>query len=127
MAPGDAEMAELADRVRSALEAGDLDAHADLLTPDARWGPPDDPESGCRDRAEVLAWYRAAREEGVRIGMEEVATGASAIVAGVTVTAAPGGEGVARWLVLTVRDGLVCDIRGFDTREAAAARAGLPA
>jgi len=34
---------------------------------------------------------------------------------------------VERWQVLTLRGGRVADIRGFDDRAVAAARAGVPA
>lgn len=39
-------LGELADQVRAALTARDLDAFRELLTPDARWGPGDEPNFG---------------------------------------------------------------------------------
>ena len=43
-------------------------------------------------------------------------------------TPAPAARGaVGRWQVLAVRGGRITDIRGFDDRKAAAARAGVPA
>jgi len=115
--------------VRSALEQGDLAAYRDLLAPDVRWGPADEPEWGCKDRWEVLRWYRAARNRGMRATVDEVAVGDGCLMVGLTVSGTPAaaeqGGKAARWQVLTVRDGKVSDIRGFDDRAAAAARAGL--
>ena len=50
------EPAELTERVRLALESGDLNAITDLLDPAARWGAPDGPyEADCQNRDQVLA------------------------------------------------------------------------
>jgi ketosteroid isomerase-like protein len=121
---------ELADLVRSALTDGDLDAYQDLLAPNAHWGPPDDPEWGCHNRSEILAWYKAARGEGMRAVVEEVVPGAGALLVGVTVSgtvaAEEGGGAAPRWQVMTVRDGRITDICGFDDRAEAARRAGVP-
>jgi ketosteroid isomerase-like protein len=60
-----------------------------------------------------------------------VTAGAGTLLVGLKVTgtqaAREAGEAVERWQVLTLRDGRVTDIRGFDDRAAAAARAGVPA
>lgn len=118
----------LARRLKTAIEAADLDAIADLLAPDVRWGPPDDPVSGCHNRKEVRAWYQAAFNRGVRATVNEVVAGPHALLLGLSVSGrsegAEGG-GVELWQVLAVRDGLIADIRGFDHRAEAAARAGI--
>ena len=45
------ELAALTERVRFALESGDLDAIRDLLDPGARWGAPEGPnDADCRNR-----------------------------------------------------------------------------
>ncbi|MHB1533217.1 MAG: nuclear transport factor 2 family protein [Acidimicrobiales bacterium] len=118
---------EFADRVRVALEAADLTAFRDLLDPDARWGPPDDPLSGCHNRDQVLAWYTRARDEGMRARVTEVVVaGGDKLLIGLKVTGTPaaaeqGGE-ADRWQVMTLgRSGMV-DIRGFDDRDAALTR-----
>lgn len=120
---------DLAGRVRAALESGDLDAYGDLLDPDVCWGPPDDPDSGCHDRDEVLAWYRAARDRGMRATVTEVVAGADCLLVGLTVSGSPAadaqGGDFARWQVLSLKDGLVADIRGFDDRGLAATSAGI--
>lgn len=121
---------ELAERVRSALAAEDLDRYRGLLAPDARWGPPDEPVGGCQDRNEIIAWYRAARDAGMRAALDEVVVGRDALLVGLTVFGRGGGgperPGEPRWQVLAVRDGLIADIPGFDNRPDAADRAGLP-
>ena len=124
--------AALAGRVRSALESGDLDAIRDLLDPDARWGAPEGPgDLDCRNRDQVMAWWARARAGGARAAVTEVSAGAGALLVGLEVTGTPAadeaGGAVGRWQVLMVRGGRIADIRGFDNRAAAAARAGLPA
>jgi ketosteroid isomerase-like protein len=119
----------LAARVRDALAAADLDAYAGLLHPEVHWGAPGDPSPPCQNRAQVLAWYRNGRADGIRAHVTETIVGADKILVGLRVS---GGEAAVtadadtqRWQVLTVRDGLVADIRGFDDRDEAAAAAGL--
>jgi hypothetical protein len=124
--------AALAGRVRSALESGDLDAIKDLLDPGARWGAPEGPgDFDCRDRDQVITWWDRARAAGARAAVTEVSAGSGTLLVGLEVTGTPGAQeagGTARrWQVLTVRGGRIADIRGFDNRAAAAARAGLPA
>jgi hypothetical protein len=60
-----------------------------------------------------------------------VTAGAGALLVGLEVTGIPAageaGGAVERWQVLTLRGDRVVDIRGFDDRPVAAARAGVPA
>ncbi len=81
--------AALTERVRFALESGDLDAIRELLDP--------------------------AGAGTLLVGLEVIGTPAAREAAGA----------VERWQVLTVRGGRIADIRGFDDRKAAAARAGV--
>jgi ketosteroid isomerase-like protein len=122
----------LAEQVRAALESGDLGAISGLLDPGARWGAPEGPhEADCQNRDQVIAWWANARAAGARAAVTEVTAGAGTLLVGLKVTgtqaAREAGEAVERWQVLTLRDGRVTDIRGFDDRAAAAARAGVPA
>lgn len=121
-------LSDVASRVRAALNSADLAQFRDLLDPNAQWGPPDDPASGCHNRDEVVAWYQRARDNGVRAKVTEVTVGAGKLLVGLQVAGSPaadqGGE-ADRWQVLTVRGGRVTDIRGFDDRDEAAARAGV--
>lgn len=118
---------EVGNRLKSAMENADLDGLFALLAPDVRWGPPDDPVSGCHNRDEVRAWYQAAFDGGVRATVNEVVATNDRLLVGLAVstTGAPVGPVAERWQVLTVRDGLIADIRGFETRGDAANRAGV--
>ena len=126
------EPAALARRVRAALESGDLDAIRDLLDPGARWGAPEGPsDADCHNRDQVIAWWASARAAGAQAVVTEVTVGTGTLLVGLDVTGTPAaheaGGTAERWQVLTVRDGRIADIRGFDDRAAAAARAGVPA
>jgi hypothetical protein len=124
--------AALAGRVRSALESGDLDAIRGLLDRNARWGAPEGPGDGdCRNRDQVIAWWAGARAAGARAAVTEVIAGPGTLLVGLDVSgppaAAEAGGTVRRWQVLTVKGDRITDIRGFDDRTEAAARAGVPA
>jgi hypothetical protein len=126
------EPAALTERVRSALESGDLDAIGGLLDPGARWGPPEGPgDADCRNRDQVIAWWAEARAAGARAVVTEVTAGAGTLLVGLKVTGTPAareaGRAAERWQVLTVQGDRIADIRGFADRTAAAARAGVPA
>lgn len=122
-------LADLAELVRAALTSGDLDAYRDLLDPDVQWGPAGEPEWGCHNRSEVLAWYRSAQARSMRATVDEVVAGTDSVLVGLTVWGAQGAEergGTApRWQVMTVRHGRITDIRGFDSRDRAVAAAHL--
>jgi hypothetical protein len=124
--------AALTERVRFALESGDLDAIRNLLDPGARWGAPDGPsDADCHNRHQVMAWWTRTRAAGARAVVTEVTAGAGTILVGLEVTGTPAareaGGTVERWQVLTVRGDRIADIRGFDDRQVAAARAGVQA
>ncbi|MHB1499221.1 MAG: hypothetical protein ACYCXN_15085, partial [Acidimicrobiales bacterium] len=55
--------ADLADRLRTALTARDLDAFGRLLSDDVRWGSDDHPRA-CRNRSDVLATSARLISEG---------------------------------------------------------------
>jgi streptomycin 6-kinase len=119
----------IAERIRTALEASDLSAFAELLDANVRWGAPDDPSPACQNRAQVLAWYQRGRDAGVRARVSEVAVlDDRTILVGLRVArnaaALENGFEEERWQALTVGDGRVVDIVGFDERSDALARAG---
>lgn len=124
-------MEELARQVRAAFESGDLAAFADLLHPDVQWGPPDDPTPPCRNRDQVLAWYRKGRESGTRAQVTEVVVTGDRLLVGLVVRgtgeARQRGGQATRWQVLTVREGRIAGIVGFEQRSEAEAWAGLAA
>ena len=122
---------EFAEQVKAALDSADLGAIGHLLHPDVRWGAPDDPEPSCQNRAQVLAWYRRGREHGVRARVTEVVAHGDKILVGLKVAGRAevdeqAGDENDRWQVLTVGEGLIVDIRGFDDRSEAAVFAGMP-
>jgi ketosteroid isomerase-like protein len=123
-------LSELADLVRAALTEGDIDSYQHLLAPDAHWAAAEEPEWGCHNRNQILAWYKAARDEGMRAVVNEVVPGADSLLVGVTVRGRgatdEAGESVSRWQVMTVSDGHITNVWGFDNRAEAAERAGVP-
>jgi len=106
--------ATIADRVRQALDAGDLDEFAALLSPDVRWGPPGSATPPCRNRSQVLAWYAEGRANGRRARVSEVEVHGSALLVGLRLE-----DGRDRWQVLQVGPDGVDDIRGFENRASA--------
>ena len=105
---------ELATQVRTALETGDLDAYQHLLAADVHWGPVDDPQWGCHNRREVLAWYKAARKKGVGSTVNEVVIGTDCLLVGLTVSGVPAADDLGgtapRWQVLTVKYGRLLEL-----------------
>jgi RimJ/RimL family protein N-acetyltransferase len=118
-------MQQLADQVRHAIGAADLAAYAHLLDPDVHWGPPGDQSFSCQNRDQVLSWYQRGRDAGVRAEVTETIVSGDRILVGLRVAGRGDGGEPDRWQVLTVRDGLVVDIAGYDDRAVAAASAGL--
>lgn len=121
---------QLAGQVAAALAAADLSGYSELLDPRVTWGPPGAHTATCRSREEVLSWYRRGREAGARATVTETAVAADKILVGLLVTgrAEPGGdpdEAQPRWQVLTVRDGRIAAIVGFDDRDEAVAWSGF--
>jgi len=121
-------MERLGQQVKSALEAADLEAYADLLDPNVHWGPPDSPSPPCQNREQVLSWYRHGRDSGARAHVSEVSVLGNRLLVGLKVAGTEEANergGIAtRWQILTVRDGRVVDIVGFETRGEAVAHAG---
>jgi ketosteroid isomerase-like protein len=110
----------IAEQVRAALSSADLAGWEALLSPDVRWGAPDDRGSGCQNRKEVMAWYRRGRKAGVRATVTEVTVHDDKILVGLNVLSPDGAAD--RWQILTVGAAGVCDIRGFEARQDALAR-----
>ena len=118
----------LARQVTEAVEAADLDALAGLLDPGVRWGPPGDPVPPCRDREQVMAWYRRARDAGARARVTETVVCGDKLLVGLKVTGGGGagpGEEADRWQGFTVADGRITAITGFGDRDEGAVWAGL--
>jgi hypothetical protein len=110
---------DIAQKVRDALDLGDLDRLGALLSPDVRWGPPGSADPPCRNRAQVLSWYAKGRAAGRRATVTEVEVHGDALLVGLRLN-----DGHDRWQVLHVGPDGIDDIRGYEDR-AEAAR-GLP-
>jgi ketosteroid isomerase-like protein len=126
MATDQMDMEQIAGQIRTALQSADLTGYRDLLDSDVTWGAPDDAGSGCRNREQVLTWYRRGRAEGVRADVTEAGVYGDKILVGLSVvndrSPSEGGDATERWQILTIRDGLVTDIRGFEDRASAVSR-----
>lgn len=113
----------VAEKVSAALAAGDLSTFGDLLHPSVHWGPPGDPSPPCQSRKQVLAWYERARDAGMSARVVATDVFGDRIVVGLSVVrgavAQTGAGPSARWQVLTVSDGRVTDIVGFEQRSEA--------
>ena len=100
-------------------------------SPASRGAPEGPGDAGCRNRGQVTAWWAGARAAGARAVVTEVTAGPGTLLVGLQVTGTPAarqaGGTVQRWQVLTVRGDRISDIRGFEDRAEAAARAGVPA
>ena len=112
-------MDQLASQVRQAMAAEDLSAFSELLHPDVTWGAPG-ADPGCRSRGQVLAWYQRGREAGVRGSVFDVEVMGDRLLVSMSVRGTEdaqerGGKAL-RYQVLTVRDGRVVDIVGFDDK-----------
>jgi len=121
------QMEQLAGQIRAALQTADLDAYRELLDPEVTWAAPDDEVSGCRNRDQVLTWYRRGRAKGVSATVTETVVYDNKILVGLNISdgrpSSDSHEGsTARWQVLTVRDGRIVDIRGFEDRAVAVSR-----
>jgi len=116
-------MHSLAARVRSALAAADPAQFAELLDPNVTWGAPDDPAPSCRNRRQVLAWYEQGRAAGRRAQVRDVTVHGDKLLVSMLVTSSATDAGDPRWQVLTVTDGRITDIRGYDDEAAALAAA----
>jgi hypothetical protein len=112
--------ATIAERVRAALEAADLERMAELLSPDVHWGAPGDATPPCRNREQVMRWYSKGRAVGRRGTVTALEVHANALLVGLRLDA-----GEERWQVLRVGPDGINDIRGFEDRENAAAYLGL--
>jgi ketosteroid isomerase-like protein len=124
-------MEMLAERVRNAMETIDLATMGELLAPNAKWGAPEQEVPMCQNAQEILSWYDLARANGVRADVKEVVVMGESIVVGLKVLANkdidPTSKNRTRWQVMSVHDGRIAEIRGYETKgEATAfARSGV--
>ncbi len=118
---------DLAEQVRTALEARDLDAFGALLSDDVRWGDDDHPRR-CRSRSDVLATFRRLMDEGAEADITELVAGTNGLLCGLVVKwPTPGDDPSERTLfhVYLVRNDLIVEIQTYDDRMSAALAAGI--
>jgi ketosteroid isomerase-like protein len=96
--------------VRDAIQSTDLDAFGNALAPDVVWIGRY-PGELCRNRGEVVEMLRHAQEQGVRPEPEIVYEGDDVLVVD------PHLDG--RHQVITLREGLVSEVRAYLNRDAA--------
>lgn len=117
----------LAEQVRKALMSEDLSAYSELLDPDVRWGAPGARNPSCNNRNQVLAWYQRGKEAGVRGSVYGVEVRGDRLLVSMsmrgTESARERGGAALRFQVLTVRDGRIVDIVGFDDKAEALSHA----
>ena len=110
------------DRIRTALDSGDVGSFAVLLTPDVTWGAPGSNNPPCKSDRDVVRWYQRGFDRGVRGRVFEVSSFGDNVLVGMMVTGNPGAEiggQVERWQVLALSEGLAKDIRGYEDRASA--------
>lgn len=119
----DGSMDEVAEEVRKAMLAGEASAIGQLLDPNVTWGAPGSRNPTCKDRNQVLNWYQRAQEAGVRGNPIAIDVLGDRLVVTLTVRGTEGarerGGTALRFQVLTVRDGRIIDIVGFDDKSEA--------
>jgi ankyrin repeat protein len=102
--------ADVANRLRAAMDADDLDQFAALLHPQARWG-------SCANRDQVLDWFRALHAAGVRLTVRDTVLQPDAILLELAVHNPEGAswpaspESVCQ--AFRVADGAIAEIRGY--------------
>ncbi len=114
------DMDEIAALVKKALVSEDLAAFAELLDPSVTWGAPGARNPGCKSRNQVLAWYERGRDAGVRASVYTVEVLGDRLLVSMSVrgtgNARERGGTALRFQVLTVRNGRVVEIVGFDDK-----------
>jgi ankyrin repeat protein len=118
-------MAEIARHLETVSRDLDLDLLGSLLHPQVRW------TGLCKDRTQVLDWYRAVLAEGIEAGVRSVEVDRDAVVLGLAVSRRAQGARPAPpqplYQVFTVRDAQIVEIRGYPDRDSALTRGGDPA
>ena len=113
----------------SALSQGDLEAIEHSLAPDARWHAVEDGPWNCEDRRTILRVLADNRASGRLAGEIETVTDLErcAVVGFRPRHAGDGGwpldDGI-RYVVVSTRDGLICELKGCPDRAGAFAYAG---
>jgi len=127
MSTDDPTSMDFVSKLNSLYGSSDLDALESLLDPHVRWGASDDPNQSCQNRQQVIAWWRRAKEAGVRAKVTEVMVKGENILVGLDISGRNGDGSVEpRWQVLTIKEERIIEITGFDSRDCALARLQTP-
>jgi SnoaL-like domain len=123
--PGDS--GAVAERIRAAFVAHDVDAFGALLRDDVHWGDDSHPRR-CRNRGEVLAIFNHGLANGLDATITELATGSRGVLCGLsmtTLTPVKGVKGEFFHVYLVDDDQAIYAILRFDDRRSAMVAAGL--
>jgi hypothetical protein len=117
----------IAEPVRRAMTASDVDQFAQLLSPDVHWGPRGAQKPPCRNRDQVLAWYSKGPAADATAQVIELTVAGDQLLVGLLVDfdgrrdGSGAGTVAERWQILTIGPDGVRDIRGYEARNDAAA------
>jgi ketosteroid isomerase-like protein len=112
---------ELARRGFAAVQAGDLEAVEALLAPDVTWhGGDPSGSSACHNRAEAIAYMRAARSRGPMAQLVDVVDAGERVV---LILRRPDGSLAAN--LTTIQGGHVVEMRHYPDPSEALAAAGV--
>jgi len=114
---------ELLHRAWEAITRGDLGFMESALAPDAKWRAVEDGPWNCEDRATIIEVMQGNLARGLRGRIEEtVQDGSRVMVAFRRDPSSPGGApraGELAYMVVTVRDGKIVEMKGCANRAAA--------
>ena len=117
---GSGVMANIARHLEAACLDLDIELLGSLLHPQVQW------TGVCRNRTEVIDWYRSLLADGIRSTVESVEVDADAVVLGLSVARQAEGARPAPperlYLVFRVDMAQVVEIRGYPDRTSALAR-----
>ena len=113
-------MEAMATLVSNAMQAGDLPVITSLLAPDVRWGDPHQSVPTCRNKSQVLRWFENAQQAGASADVIETIVLGQHILLGLAVRGNPRAttkeKPVVRWQVMSIEDGKIAEIRGYESR-----------
>ncbi len=119
----DLSICELAVAVRDAMQRGDLAQLASLMAPNVRWGAPEQSVPTCQNKGQVQRWYEAAQSAGASAEVVDTYVMGRHLVVALNVTGNPRAESAStpsmRWQVMSVQDGAIAEIRGYESRREA--------
>lgn len=107
-------------QISAAYERADLDGFGRLLADDVRWG--ENHPNECRNRDDVLRTFTGWVGSGVTATVTDLDTGPQGVAVKLQVAwVDPNDEarGQSFWHVLTVRDGLITEIRRYNDAKSA--------